>query len=128
MDLSLLFITLNIIASTSDISSMTTSCNCSYWHVSLFNELDDKFGKLDKDCWTCMFNVECIVKLSILKIVLPIDAISKALIFVKSKNISLLYNHNNPRIMNFNVKVLRILTPPVKNKHISVSKYNFFYA
>jgi hypothetical protein len=63
-----------------------------------------------------------------LKIVLPIDAISKALIFVKSKNISLLYNHNNPRIMNFNVKVLRILTPPVKNKHISVSKYNFFYA
>jgi len=67
-----------------------------------------------------------IFKLSILKIALPIDAISKALIFVKSKNISLFYNRNNPRIMNFNVKVLRVPTPLVKNKHISVSKYNFF--
>jgi hypothetical protein len=52
MDLSLLSITLNILAPTSDISFITTNCNCSYQHVSLFNELDDKFGKLDKDCWT----------------------------------------------------------------------------
>jgi hypothetical protein len=52
MDLSLLSITLNILAPTSDISSITTSCNCSYQHVNLFNEFDDKFGKLDKDCWT----------------------------------------------------------------------------
>ncbi len=91
---------------------MTTSCNCSYWHVSLFNEPYDKFDKLDKDCWTCMFNAKCIVKLSILKASLPIDAISEALIFVKSKNISLFYNRNNPRIMNFNVKILRVPTPP----------------
>jgi hypothetical protein len=43
-----------------------------------------------------MFNVECIVKLLILKIILPIDAISKALVFFKSKDMFLLYNHNNP--------------------------------
>jgi hypothetical protein len=85
MDLSLLSITLNILALASDISSKTTSCNCSYQHVSLFNESDDKFGKLDKDYWTCMVNVEYIVKLSILKGALPIDLISKTLVFVKSK-------------------------------------------
>ncbi len=45
----LLFITLNILAPTSDISSIITSCNCPYQHVSLFNEFDDKFGKLNKD-------------------------------------------------------------------------------
>jgi hypothetical protein len=83
MDLCLLFITLNILAPTSDISYITTSYNCSYRHVSLFNESNNKFGKLDKDCWTCMFNVECIVKLLILKATLPIDAISKTLVFVK---------------------------------------------
>jgi hypothetical protein len=49
MELSLLFITLNILAPTSDISSVT-SCNYSYQHVSLFNESDDKFDKLNKDC------------------------------------------------------------------------------
>jgi hypothetical protein len=49
MDLNLLFITLNILAPISDIPSITTSCNCSYWHVNLFNESNDKFGKLDKD-------------------------------------------------------------------------------
>jgi hypothetical protein len=42
-----------------------------------------------------MFDVECIVKSSILKLILLIDAINKALIFVKSKDMSLLYNHNN---------------------------------
>ncbi len=30
------------------ISSITTSCNCSYQHVSLFNKFDDKFGRLNK--------------------------------------------------------------------------------
>jgi hypothetical protein len=49
MDLSLLSITLNILATTNDISSITTSCNCSYRHVSLFNESDDKVDKLNKD-------------------------------------------------------------------------------
>ncbi len=96
MDLSLLSITLNILTPTNDISSIITSCNCSYRHVSLFNEFDDKFGKLNKDCWMGMFNVECIVKPSILKATLPVDAISKALVFVKSKYMSLLYNCNNP--------------------------------
>ncbi len=76
MDLNLLFIWLNILAPTSDISSITTSCNCTYQHVSLFNEFDDKFGRLNKDCWTSVFNVECIVKRSILKTSLHIDAIS----------------------------------------------------
>jgi hypothetical protein len=57
MDLRLLTITLNILTPTSDISFITTSCDCSYRHVSLFNEFNGKFGKLDKDCWTCMLNV-----------------------------------------------------------------------
>jgi hypothetical protein len=43
-----------------------------------------------------MFNVERIVKLSILKAVLCVIAISKALVFVKSKDMSQLYNCNNP--------------------------------
>ncbi len=42
-----------------------------------------------------MFNVKSIVKLSILKATLHVDAISKALVFVKSEDMSLLYNHNN---------------------------------
>jgi hypothetical protein len=46
MDLNLLSITLNTLTPTSDISFITTD-NCSYQHVSLFNEFDDKFGKLD---------------------------------------------------------------------------------
>jgi hypothetical protein len=50
MNLSLLFITLNNLASISDIPSITTSYNCSYQHVSLFNVSIDKFGKLDNDC------------------------------------------------------------------------------
>jgi hypothetical protein len=41
-----------------------------------------------------MFNVQCIVKLLILKVILPIDAINKTL--VKFKDMSLLYNQNNP--------------------------------
>jgi hypothetical protein len=73
-------------------SSITTSCNCSYQHVSLFNEFDDKFGKLKKDCWIGMFNDECIVKPSMLKEILLVDAISKALVFVKSEDMFLLYN------------------------------------
>jgi hypothetical protein len=96
MDLSLLSITLDIFASTSDISFIKTSCNCSYQHLSLFNESNDKFGKLNKDCWIGMFNVQCIVKSSILKAIIPINAISKMLVFVKSKYMSLLYNCNNP--------------------------------
>jgi hypothetical protein len=39
---------------------------------------------------------------------------------------SLLYNYNNPWIMSFNVKVLPIPTPPIKNKHIGVLRYNCF--
>jgi len=73
-----------------------------------------------------MFNAECIIKSSILKVTLHVDAISKALVFVKSKYMSLLYNHNNPWIMSFNVKVLPVLTLPIKNNHISVSRYNCF--
>jgi uncharacterized membrane protein len=68
------------------ISSITTSCTCSYWHVSLFNESVDNVSKLNKDCWIGMFNVECIVKPSILKITLHVDAMNKTLVFVKSKD------------------------------------------
>jgi len=48
------------------------------------------------------------------------------LVFVKSKYISLSYSYNNPWIMNFNVKVLLVPTPLVKNQHINVSSYNCF--
>ncbi len=94
--------------------------NCSYWHVNLFNESNDKFGKLDKNYWIGMFNVKCIVKSSILKIILLVDAISKALIFIKSEDTSLLYNCNNLWIINFNVKVLPVPALHAKNKHIGV--------
>jgi hypothetical protein len=92
IDFNLLSITLNNLTP-SDISSITITCNCPYQHVNLFNECDDKFGKLN---WIGMFNVECIVKPSILKITLFINSINKALVFVKSKDMSLLYNCNNP--------------------------------
>jgi hypothetical protein len=88
--LNLLFITFNILAPTNDISFITTSCNCSYLYVSLFNEFVEKFSKVNKDCWKSMFNVECIVKPLILKAILLINAISKALVFVKTKYMSLL--------------------------------------
>jgi hypothetical protein len=35
----------NIIAFTKDISSIITSCNFSYQHVSLFLKFDDKFDR-----------------------------------------------------------------------------------
>jgi len=41
MDISLLPITLNILAPISDISFITKIYNCSYRHVNLFNEFDD---------------------------------------------------------------------------------------
>jgi hypothetical protein len=53
MNFNMLSITLNILAPTNDVSSIT-SCNCSYQHVSLFNKLDHTFDKLGKDCWTSM--------------------------------------------------------------------------
>ncbi len=86
----------------------------------------DKFGELNKDCWTSMFNVKCIIKPSILKVDLLIDAISKALVFVQLKDMFLLYNHSNPWIISFNVKVLIVPTPLAKNKQIGISKYNCF--
>jgi hypothetical protein len=90
---------------------ITTNCNYSYRHVNLFNESNDKFGKLNKDCWTSMFDVECIVKSSILKIILFID-------------VTIFFN--NLWIINFNIKFLLILTSHVKNKYISVWQYNYF--
>ncbi len=50
MDLNLLSITLNIQTPTTHVSSITTNFNYSYQHVNLFNEFNDNFGKLDKDC------------------------------------------------------------------------------
>jgi hypothetical protein len=90
MDINLLFIIVNILALINDISCITTNCNCSYQHVSLFNEFVDKFGTLNKDCWIGMFNVERVIKPSILNAHLLVDAISKTLVFVKLENMSLL--------------------------------------
>jgi len=89
--------------------------------MNLFNEFLDKFGKLDKNCYTSMFNAKCIIKPSIMKSTLHVDVINKVLIFVKLKYLYLFYNHNNPWIISFNVKVLRVLAPPIKNKQIHIS-------
>ncbi len=71
--------------------------NCSYEFVNLFNEYNDKFGKLDKDCWIGMFNVEYIdFKSTIFKVDIPMDVIGITLVFIKFKYMSLLYNRNNP--------------------------------
>jgi hypothetical protein len=48
------------------------------------------------------------------------------LVFVKLENMFLLYNHNNPWIMIFNVIFVLIPAPLVKNKHIDVLGYNYF--
>ncbi len=90
----LLLIALNILEPTNDISSNTTNCNYSYQHVNLFNELNDKFGKLNNDCWTCIFNIECITP-SILNTNLLVNTMNLVLIFVKIKYMYLFYNHNN---------------------------------
>jgi hypothetical protein len=55
------FITLNILALTKDISFITISCNCSYQHVSLFKEYDDKFDMFVNVCSIGMFKIEWIV-------------------------------------------------------------------
>jgi len=44
-----------------DISSITSNCNCSYQHVNLFKEFDDKFDRFVNVCWIGMLNVKCIV-------------------------------------------------------------------
>jgi hypothetical protein len=54
MNLNILFITLSILAPTSDISSTTTICNCWYQHINLSNESNNKFGKLNNDYWTSL--------------------------------------------------------------------------
>ncbi len=73
--------------------------NHSYELVSLFNEYNDKFGKLYKDCWMGMFNAEYIdIKSTILKVDLPMDAIGRTLFFIEFKYMSLLYNCNNPEL------------------------------
>jgi len=74
-----------------------------------------------------MFNVEYInIKSTILKVDLPMGAIGTTLVFIKFKYMSLLYNCNNPWIISFNGKVYQFQQPPIKNKQIGVSRYNYF--
>ncbi len=97
------------------------------WICKPIYEYNDTFGKLDKDCWMGMFNVEYIdFKSTILKVDIPMDAIGITLVFIKFKYIFLLYNRNNPWIISFNIKVYQFQQPPIKNKQIGVSKYNYF--
>jgi len=42
-----------------------------------------------------MFNAECIAKSSILNVVLPMDAMRRALIVIKFEDVFLICNHNN---------------------------------
>lgn len=121
----LLLIALNILEPTNDISSNPTSCNCSCQHVNLFNELNDKFGKLNNDCWTCIFNIECIIIPSILNTNLLVNTMNIVLIFVKFKYMCLFYNHNNVWIISWKVKFLLVPTPTIKNKWIDELRYNF---
>ncbi len=121
-----LSLTLNILAPTKNISSITFSCNCSYQHVSLFKESDDKVDKFVNVCWTCMLNVKCIVWPSILNVTLLVDAIRNALIFVKFDDRSLLYSHNKPWIISFKVIFLLVLAPPIKNICIGILGYICF--
>ncbi len=52
----------------------------------LMNLTFDKFGNpINKDYWTSMFNVKCIIKVSMLKAILPVNAISKALILLNQR-------------------------------------------
>ncbi len=91
MNLNLLSITLCISTLKSDIPCITTNYNCSYQHVSLLIKYNDKFGKVDNDCWTTMFDIGCIARPSLLNVVLPIDAMNKILTFVKFKDMSFVY-------------------------------------
>ncbi len=81
----LLFITLNILALTNDISFIIISCNGSYQHDNIFNESNGKFDKLNNNCCTSMFNNEYIITTLILNITLLFDAMNNALVFLKSK-------------------------------------------
>ncbi len=68
MNLNLLSITLCISTLKSGIPCITTNCNCSYQHLTLLNKYNDKFGKLDNDFKTSMFNIECIIRPSLLNV------------------------------------------------------------
>jgi hypothetical protein len=76
------------------------------------------FENLNKDFWIGMFNIKFIVKPSILKVISHMHTISKTLVFVKDKDISLVCGCNNSWIISFSVKVVLIKTPLVKNKQI----------
>jgi hypothetical protein len=67
-----------------DISSLTISFNCLYQHVTLFNEFNDKFDKLDNDCWIGMFNIEYSF---------TYGCHEQNFGFVKFEDMSLVYNH-----------------------------------
>jgi len=70
-----------------------------------------------------MFNVECIVILSILKATLHIDAISKALVFVKLQYVFIIRRNFN---YEFQYKSFTNSNTPCQNKHIGVFGYNYF--
>jgi len=72
-----------------------------------------------------LFKVECIVWLSMLNATLLVNAMSKALTFIKSNDRFLLYNCNNPWNISFKIKNLPIPTPLIKNKCIRIFKYIF---
>ncbi len=78
----------------------------------------DKFGKSDNNYWIGMFNDKCIVKPSILNVTLPMDAMKKPFIFIKFEDMPLLFNFNNLWIININVKVLLVSTPPIKKNKL----------
>jgi hypothetical protein len=75
-----------------------------------------------------MFNVECIIKPLILKVVLPLYAKSKTLVFVKSKYMFLLLYNNNPWTISFNVQNLLVSAPLSKTNKLMYKGIIDFYA
>ncbi len=82
----------------------------------------DKFGKSDNDCWISMSNVKCIIKLSILNVALPMDAMMRAFVFIKYEYMPVLYNCNNFWIKYQHKKFISFNTP-IKNKQIGELGY-----
>jgi hypothetical protein len=72
-----------------------------------------------------MFKVECFVWLT-LSVILFVDVMNKVLVFIKFDDRFFLYNHNNPWIISFKIKVLSILAPLIKIDVFEYWGYFFF--
>jgi hypothetical protein len=56
-----------------------------------------------------------------------VDAMRRALVLVKFEDMNLVYNHNNPWIISFDVNFLSALAFPIKNKQIGNLSNDFLF-